>query len=79
LDLINLAEAGAQTGWGEWFGTPGQQSPRDGKMNILNIKFVILRITNFKLLKQKRKFIKNLFLLFVITFRGNHYDYSPLA
>ena len=64
-----MAQEGAQTGWGEWFGTPEQQSTRDGKKNILNIKFNILRITNFKLLKQKRKVNKHLFLLFVITFR----------
>jgi len=55
LDLIHLAQAGAQTGWSEWFGTPRQQSPKDGKKNILNIQFDILHITNFELLKRKKE------------------------
>jgi hypothetical protein len=55
LDLIHLAQGGAQIGWGEWFSTPGRQSPRDGKMNSLNIKFDILGIKNCKLLKQKER------------------------
>ena len=44
----------------DWCGRPGQQSPRGGKMNILNKKLDLLHSKNVKLLNQiVRKLIYN--------------------
>jgi hypothetical protein len=30
-----------QLGWGEWYSCPRQQSPRGGKLNVLNYKKIV--------------------------------------
>lgn len=47
----------------DWCGRPGRQSPRGGKMNILNKKLDLLYTKNVKLLNQiVRNLINNWFL-----------------
>jgi hypothetical protein len=79
-----LDEAGKEVeggGEGEWYGHPGRQCPRGGKINILNKNIDYFALNKFLNIEtNKGKYNKySLFLHFVIFVRSGYCNHSPRA